>query len=127
MSVENAIEVRYRLMVARLKKPGHVIALQMTGADAELLYMGAGVSGEAGELLNTIKKSVICKVPLDRASVVEKLGDLEFYLEGLRASLGITRLDCLETNAAKLTLQYASHPCSEGETQVKEARDMEEE
>lgn len=38
--------------------------------------MATGVSGEAGELLDAVKKSVVYKKPLDRENVVEELGDL---------------------------------------------------
>jgi hypothetical protein len=39
---------------------------------------------------------------------IEELGDLEFYMEGLRQGLGITREDTLKANIAKLSKRYAS-------------------
>jgi len=89
-------------MVRRLAKDGAVIAQQMTGYDAHLLHMAVGISGEAGELLDAIKKAVIYQKPLDRVNVVEELGDLEFYMEGLRQGLNITREQCLAANIGKL-------------------------
>jgi hypothetical protein len=117
MSVENAVESRYRLMVERLAKPGFTISSQMTGPEAHLIHMVLGVSGEAGELLDAVKKHTIYKKPLDRENVVEELGDLEFYLEGLRASLGITRLECLVANSAKLSVRYASQVYTDADAQ----------
>jgi NTP pyrophosphatase (non-canonical NTP hydrolase) len=71
--------------------------------------MAMGVSGEAGELLDAIKKSAIYRKPLDIANVIEELGDLEFYMEGIRQSLGITRRECLDANIAKLICRYGDH------------------
>lgn len=89
-------------MVKALAKNGETIAAEIDGADAHLLHMAVGVSGEAGELLDAIKKKVIYRKPLDMENVIEELGDIEFYLEGIRQGLGITREQCLEANIAKL-------------------------
>lgn len=93
---------QYSDMVRRLAKDGDIIAQQMTGHNAHLLHMAVGVSGESGELLDAIKKAVIYRKPLDTVNVIEELGDLEFYLEGLRQGLGITREQCLAANIGKL-------------------------
>jgi NTP pyrophosphatase (non-canonical NTP hydrolase) len=93
-------------MVSVLAKSGDTIVAEMTGNDAHIMHMVIGVSGEAGELLDAIKKKVIYRKPLDRDNVVEELGDLEFYLEGIRQGLGITREECLTANIAKLQKRY---------------------
>jgi NTP pyrophosphatase (non-canonical NTP hydrolase) len=93
-------------MVEALAKPGRAIVQAMTPVEAHLIHMVMGISGEAGELLDAIKKAVIYKKTLDYANVVEELGDLEFYLEGLRASLGITRQQTIEANIDKLSKRY---------------------
>lgn len=94
-------------LVAALVKPGSVIAANITANEADLLHMAVGVSGEAGELLDAVKKATIYKKPIDRDNVVEELGDLEFYMEGLRQNLGITRQETLDANIAKLSVRYA--------------------
>ena len=93
-------------MVAKLVKPGIQILAEMNGMDAHLLHMGVGISGEAGELLDAIKKRVVYNKPLDLANVIEELGDLEFYMEGLRKSLMITREETLQANMQKLSKRY---------------------
>lgn len=93
-------------MVKVLAKSGKLIAAEMTAEDAHLVHMAIGVSGEAGELLDAIKKRVIYRKVLDVSNVVEELGDLEFYMEGIRQGLGITREQCLEANIAKLEVRY---------------------
>jgi NTP pyrophosphatase (non-canonical NTP hydrolase) len=79
----------------------------MTADSAHLIHMIMGLCGETGELLDAIKKSVIYNKTLDIENVIEELGDIEFYLEGLRQSLGITRDETLSENISKLTVRYA--------------------
>lgn len=89
-------------MVKALAKNGETIAAEIDGADAHLLHMAVGVSGEAGELLDAIKKKAIYRKPLNVENVIEELGDIEFFLEGIRQGLGLTREQCLEANITKL-------------------------
>lgn len=98
--------IKHHEMVSVLVKPGEVIAAEIDGQDAHLMHMAIGISGEAGELLDAIKKKVIYRKPLDLVNVIEELGDLEFYLEGIRQGLSITREDCLEANIEKLRKRY---------------------
>lgn len=97
----------YRSMVIALAKPGADIAASITAEGAHLLHMAVGVSGESGELLDAVKKAVVYLKPIDRANVVEELGDLEFYMEGLRLGMGITREETLQHNMDKLAKRYA--------------------
>lgn len=93
-------------LVNKLAKPGSEIADNMNAHEAHLIHMVLGISGEAGELLDAIKKYAIYKKPLDLDNVIEELGDLEFYLQGLRYQLGISREDTLKHNISKLTKRY---------------------
>lgn len=112
-------EMNYGEMVKALAKPGHDIAENITGGEAHLIHMAVGVCGEAGELLDAIKKHVIYKKPLDLANVVEELGDLEFYLEGLRSALEINRLEVFKVNMEKLSKRYESGRYSNEQAQVR--------
>lgn len=103
---ERSKMIQHCEMVSTLVKPGERIVAEMTGADAHLMHMAIGVAGEAGELLDAIKKQVIYRKPLDRENVIEELGDLEFYMEGIRQGLGLTREQCLAANIAKLQKRY---------------------
>jgi NTP pyrophosphatase (non-canonical NTP hydrolase) len=93
-------------LVTALVKPAQVLHSELTPSDTNLIHMTMGISGEAGELLDAIKKSVIYRKPLDRTNVIEELGDIEFYLEGLRQELCITREECLTANITKLSERY---------------------
>lgn len=95
-------------IVRALAKPGDKIAAELTGSDAHQLHMAIGICGEAGELMDAIKKAAIYRKPIDRANVVEELGDMEFYMEGLRQGLGITREETIAGNISKLSARYAA-------------------
>lgn len=100
-------ETDHANMVASLAKPGEQIAAEITGPEAHLLHMAVGVAGEAGELLDVIKRYAIYRQGLDRAHLIEELGDLEFYLEGIRAGVGIAREEVLSNNIDKLSVRYS--------------------
>lgn len=98
----------YANMVESLVKSPADIVDSMNPQGANLTHMVMGISGEAGELLDAVKKHVIYNKPLDTANIIEELGDLEFYMEGLRKELGITRDQCLQANMMKLGKRYSS-------------------
>lgn len=96
------LEAAFPKMVADLSKPGKDIREIMTDDRAHLLHMVVGIAGEAGELVDAIKRHVIYNKDLDIENIVEELGDLEFYMEGLRAALDIGRRDTIRANLEKL-------------------------
>lgn len=110
-------EDRHREMVASLVKDGAQIKDEMTPQQAHLLHMAAGAAGEGGELLDAIKKHSIYQKPLDLENVIEELGDLEFFMEGLRDALGIQREVTLAHNMRKLSKRYSSGSFSNAEAQ----------
>jgi NTP pyrophosphatase (non-canonical NTP hydrolase) len=101
-------QVNYAEMVKSLAKPGAAIVASLTSEAAHILHMAVGIAGESGELLDAVKKHVIYNKPLDLENVIEELGDLEFYMEGLRQGCGITREQTLTANVAKLSIRYNS-------------------
>ena len=98
----------YRDFVRALCKKGDDITRELTPQDAHRLHMVAGISGEAGELLDAIKKATIYRKPLDIANVREEAGDIMFYLTGLLDSLGVDLQDVIAENMVKLSLRYQS-------------------
>jgi NTP pyrophosphatase (non-canonical NTP hydrolase) len=95
-------KVDHKLMVAALIKPGIDILATLTPEKCNILHMAVGISGESGELLDAVKKAVVYNKTLDRQNVIEELGDLEFYMEGLRQELDISREQTLAANIYKL-------------------------
>lgn len=106
------MDYRYKPMthpelVEKLVKHPSQILFGLNLRGVSLIHMCIGVSGEAGELLDAIKKHTIYGRDLDLGNVIEELGDLEFYMEGLRQELGLSRKEILEANIVKLQKRYA--------------------
>jgi len=99
---------RHNKLVSRLKKPGDKILPSLDAKKCDLLHMAIGVCTEAGELLDAVKKHVMYEKELDESNVIEELGDLEFYMEGIRQTLDLSRNDILEDNFNKLSHRYGS-------------------
>jgi len=102
------IEEKQAEMVRVLRKDGRDIVDSLSPEMADLWHMATGVAGEAGELLDAIKKHVIYGKELNHHNVVEELGDLEFYMEGIRSNCGITRVETLVQNQTKLKERYTA-------------------
>lgn len=99
--------MKYGEFVSALLKDGNKIKEEITGEECNMLHMVIGISGEAGELLDAVKKSIIYRKKLDTVNVIEELGDIEFFLEGFRQSVGVTREQTIQENMDKLQKRYA--------------------
>ena len=71
-----------------------------------LAHMALGITGEAGEVADVIKKHYAYDKALDTAHLVEEVGDIMFYLNGLLMELGVEWEAVLERNIAKLEARY---------------------
>jgi NTP pyrophosphatase (non-canonical NTP hydrolase) len=98
--------ISHSKMVTTLVKSGEDILAELTPKKANLWHAATGIVGEAGELIDAVKKHVIYNKPIDIQNVIEELGDLEFYMEQIRQGLDITRDETLEANIAKLAKRY---------------------
>lgn len=105
--MEFTSETGYGLFVESLTKPGKEIQESISPDTAHLLHMAMGIAGEAGELLDAVKKSVVYCQPLLISDMMEELGDLEFYMEGLRQYLRVSRKQTLEANVSKLRDRFS--------------------
>jgi len=109
----------HEAMVAALSKSGVEIMKEITPDKLELLHMVVGISGEAGELLDAVKKHVFYNKPLDFYNAREEMGDLEFFMEGARNKFGMTRLEILQANIEKLSVRYAAGKYSNEQAQAR--------
>ena len=96
----------YQQFVNAIVKPGDEIIRQLTPQQAHLLHMAVGVSGEAGELLDAIKKHCVYQKQIDLNNVMEEAGDILFYLTGLLNELDMTLEECIKANMDKLSKRY---------------------
>lgn len=72
----------------------------------KLLHAAVGVAGEAGELLDAIKKHWIYSKPLDRENLIEECGDALFYISALLDNCGSSLPEAMHENMAKLNKRY---------------------
>ena len=77
-----------------------------TPSKCELIHAAIGIAGEAGELLDAVRKHVFEGQPLDRENVIEELGDLCFYLEAAMQVIGVSRVEIDAYNMTKLSKRY---------------------
>lgn len=108
---------QYAAFVAGRCKEGAAIRTSLTDAQAHMLHMALGVAGEAGEIVDAVKKAAIYQKPLDLQNVKEEIGDVLFYLQGLCNATGLTLDQCMTDNVEKLSKRYHSGAYSDQQAQ----------
>jgi NTP pyrophosphatase (non-canonical NTP hydrolase) len=71
-----------------------------------LNHAALGVAGEAGEFVDSVKKSLIYNRPVDTENLQEELGDMLWYIALAAASLGVSLDKIAADNIAKLQKRY---------------------
>lgn len=71
-----------------------------------LIHAALGLSGEAGEFSDAVKRCVVYDNALRHENAVEELGDLLWYVALAAHALNITLDDVADYNIAKLKLRY---------------------
>lgn len=96
------------LLAALATHTAHTMPLRkdMRDHQDDLMHCAAGTAGEAGELLDAIKKNWAYNKPLDIDNIREEAGDLLFYLLSLLDLLDIPLYQVIEANTAKLAKRY---------------------
>lgn len=75
------------------------------GADG-LIHATLGIAGEAGEIVDAVKKHWVYGKKLDVANLKEEVGDLLFYIQALCQVAKIDMVQCLKENEDKLRKRY---------------------
>lgn len=116
----SSFEDIHKNLVAALCKPGDQLAIELNNeSKAHVLHMAVGISSEAGELLDCVKKYTIYDQKIDEQNLVEELGDIELYLEGLRAHFGLSRDFIVKRNIDKLNQRYGTGTYSDQQAQIR--------
>lgn len=71
-----------------------------------LMNYTLGLSGEAGEVADIVKKHLFHGHPLDEKALKDELGDVLWYLANLASSAGINLQDIADHNIQKLYARY---------------------
>lgn len=72
----------------------------------ERLNAALGIAGEAGELVDIVKKEIYHGHPQDPAKVLDEAGDELYYLDWLLETYGFTLEDAMRHNVEKLRARY---------------------
>lgn len=110
--VERQVNIAHTNLVQRLFKP-------MDNKQDMLLHAVVGISGEAGELLDAIKKHVYYDKELDIENVIEELGDLQFYIQAVMQLINVTDATVKAMNIHKLEQRYPSGQYSNEQAQAR--------
>ena len=77
----------------------------------DIPYYSLGLSGEAGEVANNIKKSIRDHkgdYNINKAKIKDELGDCLWYISRLGASLNLDLADIMQSNLNKLINRYGN-------------------
>lgn len=106
LAKKQAIYNKHQGLYAMAEDAHRLKDFKPTPNQCELLHAAIGIAGEAGELLDAVRKHVFDGQPLDGDNIIEELGDLCFYLEAAMQAIKMNRADIEELNMAKLFERY---------------------
>lgn len=74
--------------------------------DERLIDAAAGLAEESGEVLGLVRKHLFRKRPLDRAALIEELGDALWCVAAVATAAGLSLDEVAQANIGKLRLRY---------------------
>lgn len=72
----------------------------------DLLHASLGLSSEAGEFTDAVKKNFIYGKALDKENLIEELGDIMWFVALACEVLNVEMVDVMEQNIEKLKRRY---------------------
>lgn len=81
---------------------------RLTSGQMRLLNGAIGMSGESGELLDSMKKSVIYGKSVNVENIKEECGDILWYMALVLDTVGSSFEEVMEINVTKLAKRYPS-------------------
>jgi NTP pyrophosphatase (non-canonical NTP hydrolase) len=91
----------YLLMSARTESPK-----MYDNVNINTLHGVIGLTGEAGELIDCIKKAMFYGHELDKVNIKEELGDCLWYIAQILRSEGWSFDEVMKENIDKLIIRY---------------------
>lgn len=71
-----------------------------------ILHAATGMSGESGEVLDSVKKAVYYGKPLNKDHLLEETGDILWYMAIMLHQLGSSFEEVMQKNVDKLKKRY---------------------
>ena len=103
MTDEEYGEFNYPEFVDNLRAVSEILPDSLAG---DILHSAVGISGEAGELLDHIKKVIWQGHCLSPNYVIKELGDILFYFQSMCNCVGTDIDEVRKLNIEKLTKRY---------------------
>lgn len=80
--------------------------VEVDGPTLDLLHMSLGLSGEVGELVDTVKKNIFYGQEFDQDNAKEELGDILYCVTAMCSVIGVTLEEIMVHNKEKLEARY---------------------
>jgi len=102
---------KYQTQASRtlIEDPG----FRPSNKETMLAWCALGITGEAGEVADIIKKAVFHRHVLDADVLAEELGDVLWYIASICTILDVSMDDVMERNIEKLQNRYPQGYSSE--------------
>lgn len=101
-----------------------VSSVQCKPEQSLLIHSALGVTAEAGEFSDLIRKAIFYDRPLDKDHAVKELGDICWYIALACNTLGVSFEEIMETNINKLNARYSSGSFTAEEANNKKEGDI---
>lgn len=101
----------YQQQAARTLIPGP--DFELTGQEWMTVWCALGLTGEAGEVADRIKKGIFHRHGLDLEKVAEEIGDCVWYIASLCTVLDLDLDEIMQANIQKLLVRYPNGYSSE--------------
>ncbi len=94
----------YQKQAARtlIDEPG----FELPGRELMAVWEAIGLTGEAGEVANHIKKGVFHRHGIDLSKLSTEIGDVLWYAAALCTTLGLDMSEVMQANIDKLKVRY---------------------
>ena len=101
----------YQKLAARtlIDKPDR----EITDDEIMIIWNAIGLAGEAGEVVDTIKKAIFHQHGLNQTQLIKEIGDVLWYVAALCTKLGIDMESVMIQNIEKLKRRYPNGYSSE--------------
>ena len=86
----------------------NIPSVNLTLQEEHLVRQAVGLTGEAGEVANYIKKGIFHRHGIDINKIEEELGDVLWYIAEIATSLELDLGVIMQKNVEKLLVRYPS-------------------
>lgn len=98
---------QYQEAASRTSLPSYSrLDVTLPSMEQQLIHAHLGISSEAGEIGDCLKKYFIYGQYLDADNLVEECGDILWYVALMLTSCGVTLEECMTDNIEKLRIRY---------------------